>query len=265
MTQNEEVKKLVQSQFAKNAEKYVMSESHARGDDLSQLVNWLHPDPNWIILDIATGGGHVAKALSPHVAHVFATDLTQQMLQAAKKHLHEYQNIWYIIADAESLPFLNETFDAVTCRIAAHHFPNPENFIREVNRILRPGGKFVLIDNVSPEDQQLDQFMNTLEKLRDESHVRCHTIPEWKGWLHHWGFEERKSRIRKKTYDFPKWVKRTARNEQQIRQVQGYIQSADRTIHEYFSVTMNHDQIISLQVDEWMALFEKKSSNNDTV
>lgn len=120
----EKIKETVKDQFARNAEKYVTSETHAKGDDLALMVEWMQPKGDWTVLDIATGGGHVTKHLSPHVAHIFATDLTREMLATAQRHLSRTcENVWYMVADAEELPFLDQTFDVVTCRIAAHHFP----------------------------------------------------------------------------------------------------------------------------------------------
>lgn len=258
MMEDDKLKSIVQNQFGRNAEKYVTSETHAKGDDLSLLVEWLHPKADWVVLDVATGGGHVTKALSPHVGHVFATDLTQQMLATAEKHLSQScNNVWYVVADAEALPFLNESFDVVTCRIAAHHFPNPQKFVSEVSRVLKPGGKFLLIDNVAPDNTKLDNFVNTLEKLRDESHVRSHSIPDWRKWLNDSAFVEEESVVRKKQFDFPTWVRRTTKSEQQVQQVEQYILTADQEIQDYFAVALKDDQIASLKIDEWMALFKK--------
>jgi ubiquinone/menaquinone biosynthesis C-methylase UbiE len=156
---SEAIKQKVQEQFGQHAQKYVTSTTHAKGSDLVLLKNWLHVDSSSIVLDIATGGGHVVKSLAPHVKQMFATDLTYEMLETAKGHLNSTSsNIFYVIADAESLPFLENTFDAVTCRIAPHHFPNPNVFVQEVSRVLKPGGKFLLIDNIAPEDKELDDF-----------------------------------------------------------------------------------------------------------
>ena len=141
-------KQKVEEVFGKNADKYVTSNSHAKGDDLPLLVDWLKPEKTWKVLDIATGGGHVTKTLAPHVATVFSTDLTRAMLENTAKHLrHNFDNIEYVVADAEALPFLTETFDAAVCRIAPHHFPQPDRFISEVAKVLKTGGKFILIDN----------------------------------------------------------------------------------------------------------------------
>ncbi|RXT06966.1 class I SAM-dependent methyltransferase [Ammoniphilus sp. CFH 90114] len=251
------IKDAVKDQFSRNAEKYVTSETHAKGDDLTLMLEWLQPKPDWTVLDIATGGGHVTKHLAPHVAHVFATDLTRDMLATAQKHLAPTcPNVWYIVADAENLPFLDKTFDVVTCRIAAHHFPNPKEFVREAARVLKPGGKFLFIDNVVPADDQLDQFINTLEYIRDESHGRCHRTEEWTAWANEAGLEIVNSRLRKKNFDFPTWVRRTTKSEEQVTRVEQHILQADQRMQEYCGLTMKDGKISSIHIDEWMVLFE---------
>jgi len=259
--EKDQVKKKVIEQFSKNAEKYIQSESHAKGKDLPLLVEWLKPQRDWIALDIATGGGHVAKTLSPHVKQVFSTDLTKEMLTNTARHLtnQSCQNIFYVLADAEKLPFLDNTFEIVTCRIAPHHFPNPQNFINEVARVLKPGGSFLMIDNIAPEDKQLDKFMNTFEKLRDESHVRCLSVSEWRNLIKAAKLAEVNSQIRKKTHSYPTWVRVTANNEEQIDRVSDYISNGGEECQTYFNVSYENKMIQSVQIDEWMVLCKKES------
>ncbi|MEI4770117.1 methyltransferase domain-containing protein [Psychrobacillus sp. FJAT-51614] len=257
--QVEPIKNKVQEVFSKNAEKYVTSSTHAKGSDLSLLPSWLDLPTNSIVLDIATGGGHVVKALAPHASQVFATDLTYQMLEAAKRHLDQTEsNISYVIADAESLPFLENTFDAVTCRIAPHHFPHPDIFVKEVARVLKHGGKFLLIDNIAPEEKELDEFVNHLEKLRDESHNRSYSINEWKTWFEQADLTLLKAEARKKTFDYPDWVRRTTTSEEQVKKVDSHLLLANDSISNYFSIQTSNDSIQSITIDEWMALAVKK-------
>lgn len=253
------IKQKVKETFGKNADKYVTSDSHAKGDDLSQLVDWLQPDKKWTVLDIATGGGHVTKTLAPHAGMVFSTDLTEAMLENTAKHLRSsFDNVQFVLADAEALPFLKETFDAAVCRIAPHHFPHPERFIAEVSRVLTPGGKFMLIDNVAPADLELAEFMNTTEKLRDDSHSRCLSKEEWRNLLKKNGMVELKSADRKKTFHYPSWVARTAESEEQIEGVSRHLLGADeKTVH-YFSIEIQNGAIQNFTIDEWMGLYEKR-------
>src|SRR5712692_11234379 len=148
-----EMKAQVQDYFARTAESYVASFAHRAGDDLKQLVELGEWEPQQQALDIATGGGHTALALAPHVAQVTVTDLTPRMLEKAREFLlaQGVTNAVFQVADAEQLPFADAIFERVTCRIAPHHFPDVAQFVREVARVLKAGGLFLLIDCMAGE------------------------------------------------------------------------------------------------------------------
>ena len=258
MQNDQNIKSAIQEQFGKNSAKYVTSQTHAQGEDLARLVEWMEPKTSWVALDIATGGGHAAKALSPKVGTLFATDFTREMLKTARSHLDEScSNVFYVAADAETLPFLDASFDAVTCRIAAHHFPNPDLFIREAARVMKPGGKFVLIDNVAPADESLDRFINTVEMLRDESHVRAHTLKQWTQWMEDAQLVPVRSVVRKKRIPFESWVKRMAADEAQEQRVREFMLGADPETKAYFSIREEDGDVTSFELDEWMVLLKK--------
>lgn len=258
-----EQKQAVQEQFGKNAEHYVQSPSHAQGDDLALLKDWIEPQPQWIVLDIATGGGHVARTLAPHVQQVVATDLTRPMLEAASRANQRAgtKNILYVQADAEQLPFLDESFEAVTCRIAAHHFPQPEQFIREVSRVLRPGGRFLIIDNVVPADPELADFINRIEKMRDRSHGRCLSVEQWQQLFAANRLQVLRQRDRKKRFDFPAWVRRTSEGPQQEAAVEQFILEAKEQWQAYLEVKVENQRVLTHQLDEWMAICQKKGND----
>lgn len=250
-------KEKVKEQFGKNAQKYVESVSHSQSEDLDLLVDWIKPNTDCALLDIATGGGHVAKKMAPHVKTIFATDLTKKMLETTKKFLKDYKNIHFVIADAENLPFLDNTFDVVVCRIAAHHFPDPSTFISEVSRVLITGGKFILIDNVIPENEDLGKFMNTFEKLRDDSHVKCLSVSKWLNLFKKNNLQVERSRMRQKTFDFSVWVERTTENQRQARKVHDYIIGAKQELKEYFQVKEKNGEIQKFSIDECMIMCER--------
>jgi SAM-dependent methyltransferase len=93
------------------------------------------------------------------------------------------RNAVLVQADATALPIASRTADVVTSRLAAHHFVDAAAAFREIARILRPGGLFVLVDNYAPDDPVLQRFINELETLRDPSHVRNHTVAGWRDLL----------------------------------------------------------------------------------
>lgn len=253
-----EAKALVQSQFGKNAQHYVQSELHAKGDDLALLVEWLQPQQSARALDIATGGGHVSKALSPHVGGVVACDLTREMLQAASAHLHAEgcDNVLFVRGDAEDLPFLNGAFDIVTCRIAPHHFPNPEAFVQEAARVLQAGGGFLMIDNVVPSGE-MGAWRDKIEKLRDPSHVRCLSVAEWQALLQKAGLTEAQSRLRRKTFRFQSWMERMSCTEEQMRESEALILAGEKAWQDYFNVVIEDGHVISFEIEEWMVLAKK--------
>ncbi len=118
------------------------------------------------------------------------------------------------VADAERLPFGDDTFDAVTCRIAAHHFPNPRAFVREVARVLAPGGVFAFEDNVAPDDERLAEFFDRFERLRDPSHAEAATVEQWHDRFRKAGFTIEASTTVRKELDYESWVERTNPSEE---------------------------------------------------
>ncbi|WP_394219763.1 class I SAM-dependent methyltransferase [Halobacillus trueperi] len=257
---SDDVKRHVQEVFSKNKQAYVDSSTHKKQSDLDAIIEWVEPSPSDKALDIATGGGHVAKALSLHCGTVFATDLTKDMLQNTARHLTSQQNIEYVVADAEQLPFLDGSFDLVTCRIAPHHFPSPHQFIKEVARVLKDNGRFLMIDNVAPEDDALDEFYNRFEKKRDYSHVRALKISEWKKLFRNNHLNVKKHLTRKKAMPFPDWVRRTLDNEEDQKAVEELFQQAPAEAKSHFEINEENDHVQSFAIDEYMVVVEKHSS-----
>jgi SAM-dependent methyltransferase len=174
-------KALSQERFGKLAAGYVSSSSHAKGADLDRLVEAGNPQADWLVLDVATGGGHTALKFAPRVRQVIATDLTPRMLAAAQKFIlgQGIANISFELVDAEDLSFAADTFDLVTCRIAPHHFPDCARFIQEGQRVLKPGGLLLVQDHLLPEDRAAARFVDAFERLRDPSHNRAFSHSEW--------------------------------------------------------------------------------------
>ena len=185
MVTNEDSGRLSRVRFGRFAERYVSSRGHAQGADLERLLEIARPQPEWEVLDVATGGGHTALAFAPHVAHVVATDLTPQMLDAARAHIGRQgvDNVSFERADAQDLPFEEERFDLVTCRIAPHHFADCCRFVGEASRVLRPGGRLLVQDHVLPDDPEAAATVDAFERLRDPSHNRAYPEGEWIGMV----------------------------------------------------------------------------------
>ncbi|MGI9405113.1 MAG: methyltransferase domain-containing protein [Hyphomicrobiaceae bacterium] len=231
------IKIINQSQFSESAERYATSPVHASGDSLQALVDAVTPQPEWRVLDIATGPGHTAFAFAPHVGEVVATDLTPRMLEVAQRLAGEREltNISFQEADAEKLPFGDATFDAVTSRIAPHHFERVDLFLSEVARVLKPGGRFGLVDNIAPDVRSTPGFAagvlalgaqeyNAFEKLRDPGHMRALQFTEWLAALDTAGLDVLHHELLKKPMEFRPWAERLNASEEDIVELKRMIQ-----------------------------------------
>ncbi|WP_419886971.1 class I SAM-dependent methyltransferase [Neobacillus niacini] len=242
-----DIKKDVQQQFGNNAASYVSSSIHKDGKDLLMMVKMADVNGQEVLLDIATGGGHTANAFAPFVKKVTAVDLTAEMLAAAKNFIYKngHRNVEFIQGDAEQLPLTDESFDIVTCRIAPHHFPNVDLFIKEVYRVLKPGGQFLLDDNVTPESKEYDAFYNTIEKIRDYSHFRAWKKSEWIQKLEESGLEVFEWHRFEKTFRFESWCANMKLSELEKNNLTKFILESSSKIKDKFRIIIQDEKIIS--------------------
>lgn len=207
---SDELKAKVQTQFGAATDGYATSDIHARGESLGALLELIKPRAEWQMLDVATGTGHTAMAFAPHVARVVATDLTEGMLAktaelAAARGL---TNLEVRPADAEALPFEDDSFDLVTCRLAFHHFPNARQAVAEFARVLKPGGLLGFTDNVVAPDKQAAGYYNAYEKLRDPSHNWVYPLVRLQAMFEQAGLQVETSRQLSKEFEFHEWADR---------------------------------------------------------
>jgi ubiquinone/menaquinone biosynthesis C-methylase UbiE len=235
----------VAAQFGAAAEAYTTSLTHSDPSALARVIHLARPKPTDIALDIATGAGHTALALAPHVAQVTAYDLTEPMLaetahNAAARGL---SNVTTRQGPAESLPFADATFDIVTVRQAPHHFADVRAAVREMARVARPGARVIIIDSTAPEDDSLDLQWNHIEKLRDPSHVRNYRPSEWRAFVAEAGlqpfFVELGAASEKGgPMDFSAWIRRINTPPDAAAEVERLLRTASLQLAEVLHVEM---------------------------
>jgi SAM-dependent methyltransferase len=181
---------IVSGQFGPRADAYLTSAVHAAGEDLDRMVQLLGPRPGARALDLGCGGGHAAFRLAPLVEQVVACDLSEAMLAvvAREAERRNLANLSTQLGAAETLPCPPASFDLVVSRYSAHHWRDLPAGLAQVRRVLKPDGTAVFMDVVAPESPLLDTWLQSLELLRDPSHVRNRSLAQWRTLLTAAGF-----------------------------------------------------------------------------
>jgi len=234
----QDIKQHVQSQFDPVAANYRTSAVHASGEDLRLMVEHTPTIPDALVLDAGCGAGHTAVTFAPHVKQVTAVDFTASMLEQVQQ-LADERGITNVVtqeADVESLPFDENSFDIVATRYSAHHWHHPETALQEFKRVLKPNSTFIISDIMAREDYAQDTFLQTLELLRDPSHVRDYRISEWERMLQEAGFTSEVVYTFDLTINFGKWTTRMATPEQNTAMLKALFNVASQDIKQGFNL-----------------------------
>lgn len=199
-------------QYHSRSQAYLESPVHAAGPDLARarvLVRESLPR-NGSALDVGCGAGHLSFALAPLLARVVALDPSAEMLATVRETARGrgLSQIETLTGIAEALPFQDGSFDLVCTRYSAHHWTNLTLALAEMQRVLTPGGRLLLIDIQGEEDALVDSHLQTIELLRDRSHVRNRSVLEWASLLAGAGFCDVSHEALPTSIDFATWVAR---------------------------------------------------------
>lgn len=235
--------KLVEQQFGVAATDYLNSPAHAQGADLGRLRQAFAGQSALRMLDLGCGAGHASFALADVVGEVFAVDLSAEMLRvvAEQSRRRVLTNIHTDQHGAESLPFADGSFDGIVTRFSAHHWANLPAALREMRRVLHPQGKCVIIDVCAPENPLWDTFLQTVEILRDPSHVRDYRVSEWERMLAAAGWRVVDQDAWKLPLDFASWIARMRCPKERVTAIKSVWNRAPAEVIAHFAVQPNQD------------------------
>jgi ubiquinone/menaquinone biosynthesis C-methylase UbiE len=238
-----DIKASVQGQFQRAAENYRTSTVHAAGEDLDmirQLVSAYSPK---LVLDAGCGAGHTAVTVAPYAESVIAFDLTPSMLTQVEVLAKEksLDNVSVRQGDVEAMPFEDSYFDTIVTRYSAHHWPNLLTALQECARVLKPGGRLIVSDVIAPEDAARDTFLQTIELLRDPSHVRDHSVHQWKALLAEAGFKADVVKLWQVPLHFDEWVTRINTPALNIEMLRSLFDGASSEIRSAMQLREQHD------------------------
>ena len=129
-------------------------------------------DPEGVIGDLGCGTGQLSAALAPFVARLVAVDQSAAMLHAARRRLHEFNNIDLRRGELEALPIDDGRLDAATLMLVLHHVPEPGHALAEVARTLKPGGRAIIVDMLPHDRESYRQQMGHVWLGFSDDHIR---------------------------------------------------------------------------------------------
>lgn len=165
---------VILDQFTKQAIPFATAPGIKDEEALNLVVDCTGAGPADAVLDVACGPGLVVCAFARTVQHATGIDLTPAMIDRARALQQEkgLTNVSWQVGDVLPLPYVDDSFSLVVSRYAFHHFLDPGAVLAEMARVCRPGGKVAVIDVMASPDPEKAAAYNSMEKLRDPSHVR---------------------------------------------------------------------------------------------
>jgi SAM-dependent methyltransferase len=171
------------------AEAYREAPEHRAGADLDRLVEWCEPGEGVEALDVATGGGNVARRMREAGCRVTTCDASPGMRPD-------------VLCRAEDLPFADGSFDVAVTRIAPHHFDDVPAAVRELARVSR---RLVVVEDTLYADERVEEA----ERIRDPTHVRSYSEEEWRRLLEDAGLVVDAVETFEKRHPLGGWLART--------------------------------------------------------
>ena len=165
---------VIKREFAKQASYFGQSGlTLGKAELLDWIVGNLALEAGGEVLDVAAGTGHLSRAMAPHVGRVIALDLTPEMLEQARLEASRagIDNVEFLQGNAVELPYPDGTVPMATSRLAIHHFEDPSQQVAEMARVCAMGGRVAVVDLVAPDELNLAESYNRIERLRDPSHT----------------------------------------------------------------------------------------------
>lgn len=241
---------ITQAQFGPRAAAYVASSVHASGPDLDALDQIAADTRPKRALDIGCGGGHVSYRLAQHSGEVVACDVSSGMLTAVASTASErgFANIRTCKTPAENLPFEDASFDLVASRFSAHHWKDFGAGIAEAHRVARPGASAIFIDVVAPGRPLFDSHLQTVELLRDTSHVRDYTSAEWIAAVEQAGFIVQMMQRNRLRMHFQTWIERMQTPKPLVAAIRALQSAASQEVREHFAIEPDGSFMIDIML-----------------
>ena len=132
------------------------------------LINMMSPSPNHKLIDVGCGTGDIAKYYLKNVnenSHITCVDPNNSMIEKGKEKLSKFKNLNWVIAPAEKLPLIENSFDFYTISFGLRNTKNLSKALSEAYRVLKPGGRFMCLEFSKIQNSSLDIIYKNYSKL----------------------------------------------------------------------------------------------------
>ncbi|ENX17695.1 hypothetical protein F895_00839 [Acinetobacter sp. CIP 64.2] len=227
-----------QQQYQNKSQAYLNSTVHAQGIEFAKMQHLIQSSQLKKVLDLGCGGGHVSYQIAAFADQVTAYDLTPSMVELVAEQAKQrgFDNITVQQGAAESLPFADQSFDCVMTRYSAHHWQNVAQAMAEIHRVLAPQGKVIIVDILGHSNPVMDTFFQTIETIRDPSHVRNYSLQEWMRFAESTGFRIETVEKQYLDLEFTSWTARMQTPEYAIQTIRALQKKASDQTQQYYRI-----------------------------
>lgn len=188
---------------------FVLSRKAGEADHVAEAIaRSLDGAADASAVDLACGPGTFVRSMARHVARAAGVDITPAMLVRARKEatLAGFGNTSFFCADVEALPFADASWDISLCGYALHHLLRPARVVREMARVVRPGGRVAVVDMLLPEGATAETH-DQIERVRDPSHSHTLTAGELRRLFREAGLREIAAELHQRHREFDDWMR----------------------------------------------------------
>lgn len=248
--------------WSKLGANYAESAPHKFGPSLPKLLALARPVAEDICLDVGTGTGHTAAQLACFAKKVYGLDPAAGMRKAAQDTHGGLANLEFVDGTSEDTGFAAGTFDIVTARHTLHHHPSMSKTLAELKRVLKRGGRLVIVDEITP-SPEVEGWFHALEVTRDPTHGRAYFMSEWRVFIKDAGLKWIVGDAGTVyTLNVESWLTRMNLDREQIENVRQLFRDADTAAREIFNIVYEKGDAVSFDMPMALILAVKPEEEN---
>ena len=252
----------VAAAWSKLGANYAASAPHKFGPSLPKLLTLARPVATDVCLDVGTGTGHTAAQLARHAQKVYGLDPAEGMRRAAQDTYRDLANLEFVHGTSEVTGFPDATFDLVTARHTLHHHPSMPNTLAELKRVLKRGGRLVIVDEITP-CAEVEAWYHALEATRDPTHGRAYFMSEWRTFIKDAGLKWIVGDAETVyTLNVESWITRMNPSPEQAEQVRQLFREADNAARATFNIVYEQGEAVTFDMPMALILAIKPEGEN---